>query len=79
MSRKASPESGVLPVETRESHLDDFIGKHFQFIEIIQGDFGRFRQNNRIILSKVAKIALNIFYKLKVFAYKSIRHEYNFP
>ena len=26
--------------------------------------FGHFRENNQIILSKVAKIALNIFYKL---------------
>ena len=50
--------------------MQDFIGKYFQFIKNIQGDFGHFRQDNLIILSKVAEIVLNIFYKLKVFAYK---------
>ena len=38
----------------------------------LQGDFGHYRENNQSILSKVAKIALNIFYKLKVFAYKIV-------
>ena len=30
----------------------------------IQGEFGHFRENSQTILSKVAKFALNIFYKL---------------
>ena len=38
-----------------------------------QGDFGHFRENNRIILSKVAKIALKIVFKLKLFPYKIAR------
>ena len=51
-----------------EHHLRErggnLIGKHLYFIKNIQGDFGHFRENNQIIVSKVAKIALNIFYKL---------------
>ena len=36
----------------------------------IQGDFVHFRENNQIILSKVAKIALKIVFKLKRFSHK---------
>ena len=39
---------------------------------ISQGDFGHFRENNQIILSKVAKIALKIVFKLKLFPYKIV-------
>ena len=42
----------------------DLIDKHLYFIKNIQGDFGHLRQNDHIIHSKVAKIALNMFYKL---------------
>ena len=37
---------------------------------ISQGDFGHFRENNQIVLSKVAKIALKIVLKLKRFSQK---------
>ena len=33
-----------------------------------QGDFGHLRENNQIILSKVAKIALRDFFKIKTFS-----------
>ena len=36
----------------------DLMYKPFQFKNNLQGDFGHFRENNLIILSKVAKIAL---------------------
>ena len=44
--------------------------KSFNLKTISQGDFGHFRENNLIILSKVAKIALKIVFKLKLFPYK---------
>jgi len=37
---------------------------------ISQGDCGHFRENNLIILSKVAKIALRDVFKFKLFSYK---------
>ena len=40
----------------RKNH--NLIGKEFKFKTISQGDFGHFRENKSIILSKVAKIAL---------------------
>jgi hypothetical protein len=42
----------------------------FNLKTISQRDFGHFRENNLIILSKVAKIALKIVFKLKLFPYK---------
>ena len=48
----------------------DLIGKEFKFKTISQGDFGHFRENNLIILPKVAKIALKIVFKLKRFSHK---------
>ena len=36
----------------------------------LQGVFGHFKENNLIILSKVAKIALKIVFKLKRFSHK---------
>ena len=44
--------------------------KSFNLKTISQGDFGHFRENNLIVLSKVAKIALKIVFKLKLFPYK---------
>ena len=44
--------------------------KSFNSKKISQGDSGHFRENNQIILSKVAKIALKIVFKLKLFPYK---------
>jgi len=44
--------------------------KSFNLKTISQGDFGHFRENNLIFLSKVAKIALKIVFKLKLFPYK---------
>ena len=44
--------------------------KSFNLKTIPQGDCGHFRENNLIILSKVAKIALKIIFKLKLFPYK---------
>ena len=44
--------------------------KSFNLKTISQGDFGHFRDDNLIILSKVAKIALKIVFKLKLFPYK---------
>ena len=35
-----------------------------------QGDFGHFRENNLIIISTEAKIALKIVFELKLFPYK---------
>ena len=42
----------------------------FNLKTISQGDFGHFGENDQIILSKVAKIALKIFKKLKLFPCK---------
>ena len=44
--------------------------KSFNFKTISQGDFGHFRENNQIILSKVAKISLKIVLKLNRFSHK---------
>jgi len=44
--------------------------KSFNLKTISQGDLGHFRENYLIILSKVAKIALKIVFKLKLFPYK---------
>jgi len=44
--------------------------KSFNLKTISQGDFGHFREHNLIILSKVAKIALQNVFKLKLFPYK---------
>ena len=46
--------------------------KSFKLKTISQGDFGHFRENIVIILSQVAKIALKIVFKLKLFPYKII-------
>ena len=40
--------------------VESVVWKKF-FKTISQGDFGHFRENNQIIVSKVAKIALKIF------------------
>ena len=51
--------------------------KSFNLKTISQGDFGHFRENNLINLSKVANIALKIVFKLKLFPYKipsSLKH-----
>jgi len=37
--------------------------KPFQFEKNLPGDFGHLRENNQIVLSKVAKIALKIVFK----------------
>ena len=47
--------------------------KSFNFLKISQGDFGHFRENNQIILSQEAKIALRDFSKLKRFSHKSFQ------
>jgi hypothetical protein len=47
--------------------------KSFNLKTISQDDFGHFRENNLIILSKVAKITLKIVFKLKIFPHE-IRH-----
>ena len=39
---------------------------------ISQGDFGHFRENIQIILSKVAKIAWKIVFKLKQFSHEIV-------
>jgi len=44
--------------------------KSFNLKTISQGEFGHFRENDVIILSKVAKIVLKIVFKLKLFPYK---------
>ena len=44
--------------------------KSFNLKTTSQGDFGHFRDNDLIILSKVAKIALRIVFKLKLFPYE---------
>jgi len=44
--------------------------KSFNLKTISQGDSGPFRENSLIILSKVAKIASKIVFKLKLFPYK---------
>ena len=44
--------------------------KSLNLITISQGDFGHFKENNLIILSKVAKIALRDCFKFKLFSYK---------
>jgi hypothetical protein len=44
--------------------------KSFNLKTISQGELGHFRENNQIILSKVAKLALKIVFKLKLFSYK---------
>jgi hypothetical protein len=46
--------------------------KSLNLKSISQGDFGHFRGNNLIILSKVAKIAVKIVFKLKLFPYKIV-------
>jgi len=46
--------------------------KSFNLKTISEGDFGHFRENNLIILSKVAKIAVKIVFKSKLFLYKII-------
>ena len=38
----------------------NLIWKEFKFKNNLQGDFGHFRENNQIILSTVAKIAVKI-------------------
>ena len=44
--------------------------RSFNLKTISQGDVGHLRENNLIILSKVAKIALKIVFKFKLFSYK---------
>ena len=47
------------------SHVRILYEKSFDLKTISQGDFGHFRENNLIILSKVAKIALRDCFKIK--------------
>ena len=47
-------------------HFRSYV-KTVLFQNNLQGDFGHFRENNLIIFSKVAKIALKFVFKLKRF------------
>ena len=52
---------GVLRASARLPSSPILYEKSFNLKTISQGDFGHFRENNLIILSKVDKIALKIF------------------
>jgi len=54
----------------REMDAPILYEKSFNLKTISQGDFGHFREKNQIIISKVAKIALKIVFRLKFFPYK---------
>ena len=63
-----SPLEDIQRRETRAREL--LCEKSLNLKTISQGDFGHFRENHLIIHSKVAKIALKIVFKFKLFSYK---------
>ena len=63
--------SGRLPrLATTQRLLPILCEDRFNLKNNLQGDVGHFRENNQIILSKVAKIALKIVLKLERFSHK---------